>query len=177
MSEERATCKHCGGRIAERNPTGKCDHLFFPEMLTAAAKIANGFCDAVVDSTVVDEILRQWDAVKADRANAQEALANTGSGESPWHPATEEAWRMREHCLARTLIAAMPMLEDVLRRGPNEANIRRTRIPPATEFVLFSADSWGRQIELSRHETRELAEEAKAQLTGCVYIIEQTPGS
>lgn len=38
-----ALCKHCGGEIAIRNPTGKCDHLYWPDMLTDEAKRANGF--------------------------------------------------------------------------------------------------------------------------------------
>ena len=38
-----ALCKHCGGPIAVRNPTGKCDHLYWPDMLTDEAKQANGF--------------------------------------------------------------------------------------------------------------------------------------
>jgi hypothetical protein len=38
-----AICKHCGGEIAIRNPTGKCDHLYWPDMLTDEAKLANGF--------------------------------------------------------------------------------------------------------------------------------------
>ena len=37
------TCKYCGGLIAIRNPTGNCDHLYWPEMLTDEAKRANGF--------------------------------------------------------------------------------------------------------------------------------------
>lgn len=36
-------CKHCGGPKAIRNPTGNCDHLFWPDMLTDEAKRANGF--------------------------------------------------------------------------------------------------------------------------------------
>jgi hypothetical protein len=36
-------CKHCGGEIAVRNPTGKCDHLYWPDLLTDEAKLANGF--------------------------------------------------------------------------------------------------------------------------------------
>ena len=36
-------CKHCGGDIAVRNPTGDCDHLYWPDMLTDDAKRANGF--------------------------------------------------------------------------------------------------------------------------------------
>jgi len=24
-------CKHCKGDIAIRNPTGRCDHLYYPE--------------------------------------------------------------------------------------------------------------------------------------------------
>jgi len=38
-----ALCKHCGGLIAVRNPTGKCDHLYWPDNLTDEAKRANGF--------------------------------------------------------------------------------------------------------------------------------------
>jgi hypothetical protein len=26
-----AKCKHCQGELARRNPTGKCDHLNYPE--------------------------------------------------------------------------------------------------------------------------------------------------
>ena len=40
MSEN---CKHCGGAIAVRNPTGECDHLYWPDNLTDEAKIANGY--------------------------------------------------------------------------------------------------------------------------------------
>lgn len=35
-------CKHCGEPIAIRNPSGHCDHLFWPENLSAAALVANG---------------------------------------------------------------------------------------------------------------------------------------
>lgn len=38
-----ALCKHCGGLIAIRNPTGRCDHLYWPDNLTDDAKRANGF--------------------------------------------------------------------------------------------------------------------------------------
>lgn len=37
------TCKHCGGEIATRNPTGACDHLYWPDGLTDEAKRANGY--------------------------------------------------------------------------------------------------------------------------------------
>ena len=37
------TCKHCGGEIQARNPTGQCDHLYWPDMLTDEAKLANGY--------------------------------------------------------------------------------------------------------------------------------------
>lgn len=40
---DEPTCSHCGGIIAIRNPTGNCDHLYWPDMLTDEAKIANGF--------------------------------------------------------------------------------------------------------------------------------------
>lgn len=32
------TCPNCRGLIAVRNPTGKCDHLYWPDNLTPAAK-------------------------------------------------------------------------------------------------------------------------------------------
>ncbi len=31
-------CPNCGGSVHVRNPTGSCDHLYFPDMLTAEAK-------------------------------------------------------------------------------------------------------------------------------------------
>jgi Lar family restriction alleviation protein len=31
--EELKLCKYCGGDIAIRNPTGKCDHLYYPDMI------------------------------------------------------------------------------------------------------------------------------------------------
>ncbi len=36
-------CQHCGGPIADRNPTGNCDHLYWPDNLSITAKLANGF--------------------------------------------------------------------------------------------------------------------------------------
>lgn len=36
-------CKYCGGEIVVRNPTGRCDHLYWPELLTDEAKAANGY--------------------------------------------------------------------------------------------------------------------------------------
>ena len=36
-------CKHCGGPIEIRNPTGQCDHLYWPDYLTDEAKRVNGF--------------------------------------------------------------------------------------------------------------------------------------
>lgn len=40
MSQSK--CNHCGGDVAVRNPRGDCDHLYWPDMLTLEAKIANG---------------------------------------------------------------------------------------------------------------------------------------
>ena len=36
-------CKHCNGLIDIRNPSSECDHLFWPDMLTEDAKLANGY--------------------------------------------------------------------------------------------------------------------------------------
>lgn len=35
-------CAHCGGPRLLRNPTGACDHLYWPDNLSAAAREANG---------------------------------------------------------------------------------------------------------------------------------------
>ena len=47
-------CKYCGGPIAIRNPTGKCDHLYWPENLTDEAKRANGF-------VLVEKSVKVWE--------------------------------------------------------------------------------------------------------------------
>lgn len=36
-------CKSCGGPVVARNPTGGCDHLYWPDNLTLEAKQANGY--------------------------------------------------------------------------------------------------------------------------------------
>ena len=36
-------CQHCHGLKEIRNPTGSCDHLYWPELLTDEAKHANGY--------------------------------------------------------------------------------------------------------------------------------------
>lgn len=46
-------CKHCGGYIAERNPRGDCDHLYWPDLLTDEAKRANGYVKIEVTPTWV----------------------------------------------------------------------------------------------------------------------------
>lgn len=38
-------CLHCLGAKSKRNPTGECDHLYWPDYLSAEAKQANG-CEA-----------------------------------------------------------------------------------------------------------------------------------
>ena len=37
------SCAWCGGLKEIRNPTGKCDHLCWPDNLTDEAKVANGY--------------------------------------------------------------------------------------------------------------------------------------
>ncbi len=41
LRAKRMKCKHCGGLISVRNPRGDCDHLYWPDNLTAEAKAAN----------------------------------------------------------------------------------------------------------------------------------------
>jgi hypothetical protein len=61
-----------------------------------------------------DEILKQWELVQADRDYCQQCLERTGPGESPYTRGQQEAWNMREHCLARTLLASMPEIAPLL---------------------------------------------------------------
>lgn len=67
-----------------------------------------------MNQETLNEILNQWRAVKQDRVARRECLENTGPGESPYTQTQDVAWDMREHCLARTLLSAMPELEPVL---------------------------------------------------------------
>jgi hypothetical protein len=43
METSNAICAFCGFSIAERNPSGRCDHLYWPDYLTDEAKRANGY--------------------------------------------------------------------------------------------------------------------------------------
>jgi hypothetical protein len=55
-------CAHCGGPKDIRNPTGKCDHLYWPDNLTDEAKRANGYRQAqklVWINDPADGVLRQ----------------------------------------------------------------------------------------------------------------------
>ena len=38
---EKKSCKYCGGDIAIRNPTGKCDHLYYPENVNKSFQMVN----------------------------------------------------------------------------------------------------------------------------------------
>jgi hypothetical protein len=44
-------CPNCGGTVRVRNPTGRCDHLYWPDMLTPEAK-------AKIGQQALSEILR-----------------------------------------------------------------------------------------------------------------------
>ena len=43
MQEATDTCAHCGGPKAVRNPSGACDHLYWPDCLSYEGRVANGF--------------------------------------------------------------------------------------------------------------------------------------
>jgi hypothetical protein len=43
MDRDDDLCAHCGGLKYLRNPTGKCDHIYWPDNLTDEAKRANGY--------------------------------------------------------------------------------------------------------------------------------------
>jgi hypothetical protein len=53
-SELKDLCKHCGGLKRARNPTGKCDHLYWPDNLTDEAKRANGYGQEKEDQIFAD---------------------------------------------------------------------------------------------------------------------------
>ncbi len=41
--DSEALCLHCGYDKSLRNPSGTCDHLYWPDLLTDEAKRANGY--------------------------------------------------------------------------------------------------------------------------------------
>ena len=50
MAKTEKKCSHCGGDIAIRNPTGKCDHLYYPnscEVCKAFAKRTEKKCSTI----------------------------------------------------------------------------------------------------------------------------------
>lgn len=78
-------CQHCRGLIAARNPTGYCDHMFWPDNLTAEAKLANGIDPATpdareqlaceIESIRMDEVLLAMGEMSAqERRNAKALL-------------------------------------------------------------------------------------------------------
>jgi rRNA maturation protein Nop10 len=107
MSTE--TCKHCGGDISIRNPTGWCDHLYWPDNLTEEAKRANGYpwhtgsvirmCDCGIETFPASPCLR----VRTD-----------GTREWATCPACGRTWDMR------TLQEASPPPAAVLTLGANK---------------------------------------------------------
>lgn len=36
--DDNPSCPNCNGPVMVRNPTGKCDHLYWPDLLTPEAK-------------------------------------------------------------------------------------------------------------------------------------------
>lgn len=59
-------CQWCGGPKNMRNPTGECDHLYWPDNLTAEAKRANGL--------PVDELVSELNGVDAYKAELEAAM-------------------------------------------------------------------------------------------------------
>lgn len=35
---DKRVCNHCGGKVAIRNPSGGCDHLYYPENCQVCSK-------------------------------------------------------------------------------------------------------------------------------------------
>lgn len=52
-------CAHCGGEIAVRNPTGNCDHIFFPDNLTDEAKRANGYAPKLTIAWMKEDVSKE----------------------------------------------------------------------------------------------------------------------
>jgi len=56
MIDKKYICKHCKGDIRIRNPTGKCDHLHYPEYCPVCNKSKKPFrircfkCQKVINS-------------------------------------------------------------------------------------------------------------------------------
>ena len=72
-------CIYCGGPKAVRNPTGKCDHLYWPDMIPGAAKDANRTGElAAARSAALEEAAKVAEARTKDaehgRWQAQEGL-------------------------------------------------------------------------------------------------------
>ena len=42
MSEDDRVCEHCHGLVSVRNPTGTCDHLYYPEAWSVCDERING---------------------------------------------------------------------------------------------------------------------------------------
>ncbi len=91
------SCAHCGGLRAIRNPTGACDHLCWPDNLTAEARKANGLeagnaLDGVAreflgaacalldwarkNTDVPDELLAEWSAAEKPLRDALGSMDN-----------------------------------------------------------------------------------------------------
>lgn len=65
--EAMSVCAHCGGEVRFRNPSGHCDHLFWPENLTPEAKLANGFLSA-------EDLKARISSLEAENKRLREAL-------------------------------------------------------------------------------------------------------
>ncbi len=87
------------------------------EQLESQAELG---AESPTDNKLFDEILSQWKLVQKDRMRRMECLERTGPGESPYSRGQEEAWDMREHCLARTLLASMPEIAPLLQPSENQ---------------------------------------------------------
>ncbi len=57
-------CPNCGGSVHVRNPRGDCDHLYWPDMLTAEAKGKIGLPDLEI---IRRECMREF--IRAQNAN------------------------------------------------------------------------------------------------------------
>ena len=78
-------CAHCGGDIAIRNPTGICDHLYYPDNCPICA---NAERKPAVDWTDVRTVKRAFDALKSENA---ELKMNQSSQAMLWRARAEGA--------------------------------------------------------------------------------------
>mgnify|MGYP001597742060 CR=1 FL=1 len=82
--QSKVKCPNCGGDIAVRNPTGKCDHLYYPENVPASR-----YKESPVSQSV--DGLPSGEGVSKSRKLAQTLLGGIQYGDGRDNP----EWRLK----------------------------------------------------------------------------------